>query len=71
MLLVQLKTNSIQYMLHKHSKITGQTINALLTFTIRIPLKQQTVMRELYFTETFGVNRKEKAISIPDHTTCH
>jgi hypothetical protein len=26
-------------------------------------------MRELYFTETFGVIRKEKAISIPDHTT--
>jgi hypothetical protein len=56
-------------MLQRYSKITGQTINAPPTFTIHIPLKQQTVMRVLPFTETFGVNIKEKAISLPDHTT--
>ena len=56
-------------MLQRHSKITGQTINAPPTYTIHILLKQQTVMRELYFKETFGVIRQVKAISIPDHTT--
>jgi hypothetical protein len=56
-------------MQQRHSKITGKTINAPPTYTIHIPLKQQTVMREIYFTETFGVIRREKTISISDHTT--
>jgi hypothetical protein len=69
MFLAQLKTNSIQFMLQRHTKITGQTINAQPTYTILIPLKLQTVMRELHFTDTYGVIRKEKTVSIHDHTT--